>query len=914
MIKSAVKISLMKKYIIALPLFAFLILASCISLRQASKRTGEEDHLSIRLTDEVVPLSYDLTLWASPQKDQFSGQVTINVRIKRDRKNIILNSQNIDIKTIALKNNDREQKGTFKKINEDGLALIEFEQIIKAGDYHLELNYDGHYQEDLMGLYRVKEGDESYLYTQFEPLSARKMLPCFDEPKFKAPFKIKVVSNSKNKVIANSTLIDTQPEGENTIHTFQETKPISTYLLALAIGPFDIVEGNELTPNEYRKNPIAFRGIATKGKGPKLALAMKETPSIVERLENYFGVAYPFDKLDILAVPDFRAGAMENVGALTFREFYLLMNEESASVEQKHLFYLVMAHELSHQWFGNAVTMPWWNDLWLNEAFATWISHKITHQLKPEFKSLENLLDQAHNAMKEDSLVSARKIREPIKSNHDIHSAFDGITYSKGGGVLSMLENYLGPDQFQKAVSEHIKRFAYKTATSQDFLESLAHYANPSLVKSAETFLNQSGVPTVELSYTCQNGGFKVAAQQQRFVPIGSRLSANQLWNIPMCIGYESEGALKKHCFNLDKKTSTFTIKNASCPAFVTPNAGGLGYYRFSMNLADWQTLISSPKDALSESDRLAIADSLMAELNAGRLDFAFVAEAMRNALNSDSTLLSRYFLSLMESADGFWVNEENRASLLEYAKNAIQPLYEQLKALKEPSSDQKILKRDILSFLAHQLRDPQARQELRALGSTFLTQAFSTKKHESKIDESLLGDALAVALNDQEDNYLDDVLALLLKETDTVIRNAYLRGLAYAREASSANQVRAYAFRDLRKNEIMRLFYSHLRNVRNQPDTWNFFNSNFSQFESTLTKSQMGTLPHLAYGLCSTESAKEVQQFFGTRINDYEGGPRTLAEIVEGIELCAGLKERTSILANGFFAAMKDKVVAEQQ
>jgi alanyl aminopeptidase len=902
----------MKKHIIGLPLFAFFIFTSCISLRQGAKLHGEKDHPSIRLTEEVVPSRYNLTLWASPEKDQFSGQVSIDLHVKSERKNIILHGQNLDVQSAVLKNGNVEYKGVYKNLNEDGFAIIEFDQIINAGPYQLEINYIGHYQEDLMGLYRVKEGGESYLYTQFEPLSARKMLPCFDEPKFKAQFKLKVIADTKNTVIANAALESTVIQGQNTVHIFQETKPISTYLLALAVGPFDVVEGKNLAINQYRANAINFRGIATKGKGHKLAMAMRETPLIVERLENYFGVAYPFDKLDILAVPDFRSGAMENVGAITFREFYLLLNEESASTEQKHLFYLVMAHELSHQWFGNTVTMAWWDDIWLNEAFATWISHKIIDNFKPEFKSAANLLEQAHYAMKEDSLLSARKIREPIRSTHDIHSAFDSITYSKGGGVLSMLENYLGPEKFQKAVSDHIKRFSYATATSKDFLESLAKYADPLLVKSTETFLNQTGVPTVELSYGCKENGFKVVVQQKRFVPIGSKVEADRIWNIPMCIGYESAGSLKKHCFNLDKKVTTFDIKKESCPAFVTPNVDGQGYYRFSMNLADWQTLLSAPKAALSEADRLAIADSLVGELESGRLDFAFVAESLRGMLSINSSMLSHYFIELVKSAEGFWVSAENRAQLMEYAKLAIWPMHKELQALKDPSADQKVLKRDILSFLADTLKDPSARQELTTMGTGFLLKAFDPKKPEFKIDESLLGDAIAIALQHQEDAYLHDVVGLFSKEDDTVIRNSLLRGLAHAREATHADFVRSFAFLNtLRKNETLGLFFSHLRNAHNQPATWNFFTSHFDDFASTLTKSQMGNLPYLAQGLCSVESAAQVNKFFQPIISEYEGGPRTLAEVVESIEICAGLKEHASVLTNLFFA--KDEEVAEK-
>lgn len=910
----------MTKNITYLITVAFLLLTGCTSLKYGSRRIeAPDDAVRFKLANDVIPTKYELSLWASPRTDYFSGQVNIDISLLSERRDILLHAQDLEVMSVGLHGPQGDVEGEFSVINDDGLARIEFGQTLKEGHYRLEIAYRGKYGDDLSGLYRVKDGNEFYLYTQFEPLSARKMLPCFDEPRFKTPFDVKVISSKGQTVIANTSLKSSFSQNEEEIHIFNTTKPLPTYLLALAIGPFDVVEGPTLEHNRYRSDDISFRGIATKGKGEKLKFALKETPQILAKLEEYFSVAYPYEKLDILAVPDFSAGAMENAGAITFREGYLLMDEAKASVDQRRGFYLVTAHELAHQWFGNSVTMPWWDDLWLNEAFATWLSYKIIDQIKPQFKSATRLLELSHRAMAEDSLSSARKIREPILSTHDIHNAFDGITYWKGGAVLSMLENYLGENRFRDAVSSHIKRFEDKTSTSQDFLKSLAKFSDSSLVTSAETFLNQTGVPHVKVSYSCDQKGFKVKIEQSRYVPIGSKALAKGLWDIPMCISYDASGTMKKHCFTLDNQVTKIDIDAAQCPNFVMPNAQGQGYYRFSLNLEAWKNLLAAKPGLIGEGDRLAIADSLVAELYAGGVDFAFVIEGLRGLIDQNSAVLTSYFMNLIKEANNFWVDEKNRFQVLAYAHDALREIYHGLEETSDLSDDQILLKKELASFLAHVVKDKEIRLDLSVLGSAYLHHVSQEGDHESSLleanDENLLNDAVAISLQFQDDPFLINLAEGLSEMTDTVKRGHLLYGLAKSREGDTANYIRSLVFNDnLRRMEQLRLFYDHLENPGNQPTTWEFLKSNISKLKKTLSKQQLANLPYLAQGLCDKGAAQEVNQFFAPFIADYQGGPRNLAEVTEQIELCSARKSHAASFANRFFEGMKDMAVAEQE
>lgn len=895
---------------------AFFLLTGCTSLRHGIRSTSTDaSHESVMLSSDVRPLSYNLSLWVNPNETGFSGQVAIDLELKNDRDHLDLHAKDLDLHSLILKDANTERPVKFSKLSDDGVIRIDFEQELPRGRYVLEISYRGNYQEDLTGLYRVKDGEDFYLYTQFEPLSARKMLPCFDEPRWKTPFNIKIISEPGLKVIANSALDASFNQGDKEVHIFKTTKPMATYLLALAVGPFDIIAGPVLGGNQYRTEPIEFRGITTKGKGHKLGLALQETPLILDKLEHYFGVAYPFDKLDILAVPDFRAGAMENVGAITFREWYLLLDEKDASVDQRRGFYVVMAHELAHQWFGNLVTMPWWDDLWLNEAFATWLSYKIVDDIRPEFKSAPRLLSRAYEAMSQDSLKAARKIREPIEKTHDIHNAFDGITYSKGGAVLSMLENYLGEEKFREAVSDHLTRFAHETASAKDFLASLARFSDGNLVKSAETFLNQTGVPQIHVSYTCKEKP-AIRFEQKRYVPVGSQVEKERLWSIPVCVGYESFGELKKQCLTLSEKSQTIDLDDDTCPLFVMPNYHGQGYYRFSMDEEGFRNLLEHGKNLLSETDLIAIADALLGEFYAGQKSFGFVVDLMRNLVDSKSSILTGIFIKLLDDAKHRWVENDASLALDNYAIQALKEIYDRFHLSLDLEADQKLVQKDLTRFLATVIRDKDARFDLSVMGNTYINGVLGDDEPVAlTLDENLLDPALAVALQYHEDDTVDKLMTKLDDISDTVTRGHLLYGLAHSRIGDEANTVRAFAFhKGLRKNEQLRFFYDHLENPLNQPATWQFLKDNFATFTGNLSKSQLGSLPYLAAGLCSYDDAKDVKKFFAPVIADYEGGPRNLDEVVEEIEICSARKKHASPYANNFFRDFEKKAVAVQE
>ena len=434
------------------------------------KQVHEPNTPLFRLSTQVVPLSYALRLKTDPAKDTFEGDVKITIELKAQTKSFFLHAKHIDIKTSQLSSNAGEIPATLKVFEKDEQVGWFFESVQEPKIITLHVTYSAPYSKDLDGLYRVLVDETPYLFTQMEPIAARTLMPCFDEPQFKTPFKTTLIVPQGQKAITNMPLLDESLKEGWVQYDFLPSPPLPTYLIALMVGPFEEVVGPSIPATDLRPKPITLRGFATKDKGVKLKYALENTGEILLALEDYFGIAHPYPKIDIIAVPDFGAGAMENPGAITFREWLLLLDEKDSGINQKRAFFNVMTHELVHQWFGNYVTLSWWNDLWLNEAFATFLGRKITDRVYPESEAMVQHVRSSHSVMNSDSIPSARKIRQAIESHHDIHNAFDGITYSKGAAFLSMIEDHVGKTNFKRGIGDFLRQHANGVATADDML------------------------------------------------------------------------------------------------------------------------------------------------------------------------------------------------------------------------------------------------------------------------------------------------------------------------------------------------------------------------------------------------------------------------------------------------------------
>jgi len=709
--------------------------------------------------------------------------------------------------------------------------------------------------------------------------------PCFDEPRFKTPFDV-TLTVPADQIAAANTPVDRAiklPEGLQRI-SYMPTPPLPTYLLAWAVGPLDVVSGPTIPPSEGRPFPVPLRGIAAKGNAEQLTYALKRTGEFVAVLEDYFGIPYPYRKLDLVAVPDFAAGAMENVGLITFREWLLLIDEERATENQRRAFAYVMAHELAHQWFGNLVTMPWWDDIWLNESFATWMGSRVVQTLHPEYRSDLGSLASAQRAMRLDNLTSARSIQQPVQTNHDIHNAFSAITYEKGGAVLGMFERWMGADTFREAIGVYLRRHQGRTATSGDLLAALDEVSNRNVTAPFLTFLTQPGVPLVTgAAESCEGGSRRVQLTQRRDLPLGSTGDAEQVWQIPLCVRHESGTT----CGFLSSAEGHIDLPG--CPSWWMPNEDGAGYFRFSMSADDWSNLRAKGFAKLSERGRMAVADSVEAAFDRGAVDVKgllpwfpkFVASPLRQVAGAPMGPL-RF---MMRNA----APPELQGAVATYASRLYRKRYKQLgwQARRRDSSDTKLFREAVIRFMVMDVRDREARTRAARLGRAYV--GYRTKANQALVDPQLADLVLATAVQESGEGLFDHLLVRLDSSTDATARNRVLSALGHAEDPTlSARALDLSLDPRLRVNEIGQLLRAQFDNPRTRDRAWTWLTEHFDELTARLGTARGGAMPWYAASFCSEEAAAEVQGFFEPRVAELAGGPRNLAGAVEAIALCA--------------------------
>jgi alanyl aminopeptidase len=498
----------------------FFVLAACGPSTGGKNTVAETGPLG-QLPETVEPTYYRLDLTIDPGKPRFSGVVEIDVKLKSPAGEIYLHGRELTVEKVQATLADGTiVPGTYEQLHETGVAKLSFDDRLPRGKATLRLTYNAAFETTPDALTVMSDSGDKYAWTQFEEISARRAFPSFDEPRFKTPFDIAITAPKTQTVVANSRVSREEAVSETLKKTvFETTKPLPTYLVALIVGPYDYEFGPVMPSFGARPYGIPIHGVTVKGKGSRSRYALMQTPPLVRYLEDYFATPFPYSKLDLIAPPNFTAGGMENAGAITYTERGILL-DDSASIQQKRYFALLHAHEVSHQWFGDLVTAKWWDDIWLNEAFASWMGDKSAAAVWPQNEFARETIRDALDVMDTDSLSTARSIRQPIKSTDDIFNAFDGLTYNKGAGVLAMFESYLGEEAFREGVRTHMRRFAHKSANVHDFMESLAQGAGkPEVIPAFESFLNQPGVPLVRFKQTATSSSNSLNRRSARRVP-----------------------------------------------------------------------------------------------------------------------------------------------------------------------------------------------------------------------------------------------------------------------------------------------------------------------------------------------------------------------------------------------------------
>jgi alanyl aminopeptidase len=850
-----------------------------------------------KLPADAVPRHYALKFKIDPREDRFSGETHILVKLAKPADRVFLHAQNIDVAKATVTANAEKRDAKAIAHAEAGVLEVQFGKTLAAGDIELAFEYTAPFNGKLEGLYKVKVGDDAYAITQMEPISARWAFPGFDEPRFKVPFDIELTVPADEVAVANTrqTAEKKSSDGKWKTLTFATTKPLPTYLVAFAVGPWDVVDAPPIPANDIRRNPLPLRGIAPRGKGKKLAWVLGETPGVIKFYEDYTRQPYPFDKLDLLGAPDFSAGAMENAGLIVYRDALLLI-DDSTPADRYRAVFNVNAHEIAHQWYGDLVTVPWWDDIWLNEAYATWAQRKATLALKPEYFGDMEALEARLNTMKNDSLLTARKVRQPINGHGDIETAFDGITYQKGAGVLGMFESWVGEDKVRAGMREYLASHAFGSGDSDDLVVSLtkAGGKGEAFSTSIKSFLDQPGIPLVRTEVTCKDGKASLDLAQSRYLPFGVLGDGAPKWGAPICTRFGRGDQSNNECFLLDKAEQRFDL-SGGCPDWYLPNAQARGYYRFDMAPADLAKL-GTAVPHLSAPEQVIYADTLTSAFHRGDLGPAAVLDAMPALAASDMPQVATALLDTFE-----WIREELaddhvRGVLDAYATSIYAPRMAQLGYHRRAAdtSTTIALRQRIAGFLALIVRDPGVRKELAAQGRVALGLDGSGTIDLSRADPDLLRTILRVTVQEGGAPAFDAAQKAFAANRDTNQRYALLAALGATRDPALAEKARDFGLDpSVQVGELANIYEANVDEPENRAAAWQWLQAHYAAYRERLPAFRAGYMPKtFADGRCSGAEADELSAFFALRIKELVGGDRGLGQTLETIRQCASLRE----------------------
>ncbi|MGN6513704.1 MAG: M1 family aminopeptidase, partial [Lysobacteraceae bacterium] len=636
--------------------------------------------------------------------------------------------------------------------------------------------------------------------------------------------------------------------------------------------------------------------VVSRGNGPKGQFALDAEAQILPYYDDYFGTPYPLPKLDNVAGPGQSQffGAMENWGAIFTFERILLNDPTLTSENERQEIFGVEAHEMAHQWFGDLVTMAWWDDLWLNEGFATWMGNKIHGQLQPQAHPDRGLLEGAIGAMGADSLASTRRVHEPIRDFTDIQSAFDGITYQKGGATLNMFEQFIGPEPFRTGIRNYLKAHARGNATSADLIHAVAAQSgDPDGVATAFfSFIDQPGVPFVQVDLDCAGARPALRVRQQRYLPIGSTASSDQAWGIPLVVRYADGAGVHEQKTLFTGRTARIELAGATtCPAWVMPNAHGNGYYRFAL-APKLQQALTGAFAQLDEREQRMVADSVVAAYGAGTLTPSQLLAALpRFASASVRQTVTAGMGATEWMAEHLLDTDAARKAFHAKVAAIYRPRLDQLGLAPKAgeAEDDALLRSSLVGFFATTLEDPAVRAAMDQRGRAVLGLGGDGQLHLDAVSQDLRATALAVAVQEGGKPAFDAAEQAFRGSQDAILRSQLLAAMGGTRDAALDERVRALVFEPglLRRNEIFPAVGPQADEEATRPALRAWTDAHFKELEARLAPAGAALVRLYADGMCSNAEADALQAKFAPRVADIEGGPRELQQTVEAIRLC---------------------------
>jgi aminopeptidase N len=831
-----------------------------------------------RLPGAVVPEHYTLAFEPDLAKETFRGRESIRVTLTEPATSITLHAAEITFGEVTITSGGRTQTAKITTDPKNETATFTVPERLGEGQATIQISYTGVLNDQLRGFYISKANGRKYAASQMEATDARRAFPSFDEPMYKATFDISMTVPVGDTAISNGTVTsDTagpQP-GTHTL-TFARTPRMSSYLVALLVGDFACREG--------ASEGVPIRVCSTPDKRELTGFALEAATQQLKFYNDYFGIKYPFGKLDIVGIPDFSAGAMENIGAITFRERLLLIDPATASIGARKRVAGIISHEIAHQWFGDLVTMKWWDDIWLNEGFATWMANKPLAAWKPEWRvDLDDAAD-TQGALGIDALKSTRAIRMKVETPEEINEVFDGIAYEKTAAVLRMIEKYVGPDAFRKGVASYLKKYSYSNAAGEDFWTEVARVTGKPVDRIMRSFVDQIGAPVLTVRSTCSQNTNEIELKVGRFMGTPGSSPAPQTWTLPVALK-TANGQVRYELIDRPERT----IKVDGCGATFA-NADSRGYYFTDYTADTVGQFVKSPA-SLSAAERISLLGDEWWMVRAGRHDIDLYLDLAAAMASDDTPVITETLANRLEMIGDDIADSAERARYQAWIRARFGPVLTGL-GLPGPANDgdDRQYRRGILLHLVGVVgNDPAVQATARELALRYIADPNS-------IPATLASSVLQVAAVGGDaalyQRYLDQ-LKTAGAQPERYYR--YLTALSWFSDPALVKGTLEFAVSpDVRSQDASTMLRSLLVHPWSSDQAWEFTKERWPVLIKTLNVFQ--AIPDLvgSFGsFCSVSRANDVKEFLAK--NSVPAASRAAQQAIERIDSCVALDMRQS-------------------
>ncbi len=820
-------------------MFRFILALACVAGLTGCK---EESKDKLRLDHSVKPLYQMISLKLDPDKDWYEGTTDIEIEITKKLDTFRFHGRNLGIQHVRLGSGGTVENLKFAE-GEKGTITVQSDKPLEPGFYSLEINFTNGYSRKGTGIYKVEYEGRNYLFSQMEPEYAREAFPCWDAPEFKIPWELQLTIPSNSTAFVNTPIKSERLLGGLKEVVFERTPPMPSYLSAFTVGAFEEVK----IPNF----PVPGKIIVPEGKTGLAAEAARISPPLLQTLEDYFGIPYPYAKLDQVAVPEFNFGAMENVGLITYRDTSLLRDPKALTLSQKQRLASIIAHEMAHMWFGNLVTPVWWDDLWLNESFASWMALKTVNEVFPEYEMANNDIGSRQHAMQTDALSTSKPIRRAIAASDAMQHLFDALAYNKGMAVLDMVEDWMGKGAFRNGMTQYMNDNAWGNADAFDLAESLSTVVDSDVLAIMKSFVNQAGIPLLTIE---QVGPDRLKISQQRYAPYGVQLNDPVRWTVPVVLKYSDGQNVHTQKVLLENNTKTFKLEHPI--KWLYPNADEKGYFRWTLP-PEAMAGLAGQVPGLGIRNRLGFIHNLEALFGAGAIEAGDYLRLMASFSSDASPEVRQAVVGNLNGFAGGMIPPELEKAYGDFLYSVFGPMLDEIGTARVDGEAVLIekLRPGLINALGWRCKVPEILELAAAKANDYMADPYS-------VDPSLAQPFLRLAAMTGDAELFDAYVAKYESATVPIEKANYLKGLSVFRDPALMRLALDYAISDaVPPHQFGSIPYSLNDTDQNRRLVFQWLETSYPAIQKKIPEQSLSYLPWLFSGQ-SPELLEEAEAF----------------------------------------------------